>query len=113
MPSVIHATIAGTDADFPAWAGAILVHVGNGLRQSRDALGQARLQLDNATAGPDTGPQLFAVERLGDVVIGAAVEPGDHVLFPGSGGEKDDVDPLSGRSGPNPTADLQAIHPGQ
>ena len=42
--------------------------------------------------GADARRQLLGLERLGDVVVGARLETGDHVVGVGPGGDHDDRD---------------------
>ena len=51
-----------------------------------------------AQAGPDPGEQLLEAERLGHVVVGAAVETGDRVGDVVAGGEDDDRHALAARA---------------
>ena len=62
-----------------------------------------------AQQGPDAGGQLLGLERLGDVVVGAGLEPRHHVEAVGPGGDHDDGDVavLAQR-----TAHLEPVLPG-
>jgi len=42
---------------------------------------QRRLKIENPFAGPNPGPQFINVKRLGQVVVSAGFEAGDHVLL--------------------------------
>ena len=63
-----------------------------------------------AQHGPDPRRELPRRERLGHVVIGAQLEPGDAIGFLASGGEHDH---RNGRDGAEPAAELQAAQRGQ
>ena len=60
---------------------------------------------------PDPGQQLGEPERLADVVVGARVEADDEVDLVGARGEHEDGE--VGDVGPQPAADLEAVHAGQ
>src|SRR5262249_34865381 len=60
---------------------------------------------------PDAGEQLVEVERLDHVVVRAGVEPGDAVLDRVARGQHQDR--YVGGAGAQPTADLDAVEPGQ
>ena len=59
-----------------------------------------------AQQGPDPRQQLLALERLDQVVVGAAVEAGDAVLGLGAGGQHQDRHVAVGAQ---PAADLDAV----
>src|SRR2546426_1825770 len=86
-----------------------LAHPDQGLLQLGDAGGQDGLQLDDADADLHAGSQLFVVERLGDVVVRARLQAGDHVLLPAARGQEDDVQRTRARASPRAAADLHAI----
>ena len=56
--------------------------------------------------GPDAGRELLGGERLGEVVVGAGLEPGHHVVGVGPGGDHDDRDVAVAADRP---ADLEAV----
>lgn len=61
--------------------------------------------------GPDPGEELGEAEGLGDVVVGARVEPDDGVDLVRPRGEDQDRDRVA--LGAQPPGDLQAVHAGQ
>ena len=61
----------------------------------------------------DAGQQLARRERLGDVVVGAALEAADLVLLLGSGGEHDDRNLLRVLRALQRAGQLEAAHVGQ
>jgi hypothetical protein len=60
--------------------------------------------------GPDPCRQLLGDDRLGDVVVGARLETGHHVVGVGLGGDDDDRHDALGAQGP---AHVEAGHVGQ
>jgi hypothetical protein len=58
--------------------------------------------------GADPGEQLGEPERLGQVVVGAGVQPDDHVDLLPPGRQHDDHQPRL--RGPEPPAQLDAVH---
>ena len=63
-----------------------------------------------AQQGPDAGGELLGLERLGDVVVGARLEPGHDVVAVGPGRHHDDRHVALA---PQPPAQLEAVHAGQ
>ena len=57
-----------------------LAHVRERLLQFGDARAEHLLETDDTAADADAGAQLVPVERLGDVVVSAALEPGDNAI---------------------------------
>ena len=74
--------------------------------------GQLRLHLAHAELGPDAGLELGRVERLGDVVVGAGLDPLGQHLGPGPRGHQDDGDVLDGLVGLDRLGEGVAVHPG-
>src|SRR5207245_6003577 len=68
-----------------------LAHADDRLLQLHHAIGEHRLQLDQTHADLHAGAQLLVVERLGDVIVGSRLQPGDDLLLPPPGGQQDDV----------------------
>ena len=82
----------------------------------RDVAGQAGERAGReSTAAPlqmalDPHDQLARLPRLGDVVVGPALEPDNLVLLGGLGGEHDDGQVAGGQRLAQPPARLVAIH---
>jgi hypothetical protein len=60
--------------------------------------------------GADAGHELFGHERLGDVVVGAGLEPGHDVVAVGLGGDDDDRDLARRAEAAN---EVEAVDPGE
>jgi hypothetical protein len=70
--------------------------------------------LISSTRSPDpqAQAQLGVVERPGEVVVRARLEPMHHVFLPVAAGEQHEIDWPPLHAAPHPPADLDAIHPG-
>ena len=81
------------------------------------AVGQAavgrRGAMRAAQQRADAGHHFVRAERLGDVVVGAELEPDDAIGFLGLRRQHDDRDRRGVGVGPDRAAQLQAVEPGQ
>ena len=66
-----------------------------------------------APGAAESGEELRLVERLGEEVVGAGIEPGDDVVDRRAPGQQDHGQRDRPRVCPQAAADLEAIHPGQ
>ena len=71
--------------------------------------GLVRFPLKPPKEGLDAGDQGFGAEGFGDVIVGSQFQPNDGVGLLRLGGQHDDGEQCSVRSGPQAFADLQAV----
>ncbi len=68
-----------------------LVDLVQGLLQLADPLGQVVLERDHPVRHAEPRLQFAAVERLDEIVVGSAVEPGHEIFRPVLGGQQDEI----------------------
>jgi hypothetical protein len=75
-----------------------------------DHVGMGKVPADSAQDGPHPGHQFARAEWLGQVVVGAQLEPDELVGFVGAGGQDDDGD---GGLAADGAGDVESVEAGQ
>ena len=86
------------------------VDLGQGLFQLGDLCVEGVLQRNHAQADAETGAQLFGLEWLDDVVIGASLQTGYDVGGIAAAGQQDDIVAERFRRAPDAAAELGSVN---
>ena len=84
--------------------------VRQGFFQLLHAVGESFLQLQHPLAHLHARPQLVEIKRLGDIIIGASLQPGDNVLASVPRSQQNQVSRLVGFDLAGPPADFRSGH---